>query len=69
MSNGRESTLQRRQYTRHYKADKVLYCNNGKYRFVNVIVGNFVSSFHLDDIVEFEAVDLVVVKQVNKKEK
>ena len=24
---------------------------------------------HLDDIVEFEAVDLVVVKQVNKKEK
>ena len=48
---------------------KVLYCNNGKYRFVNVIVGNFVSSFHLDDIVEFEAVDLVVVKQVNKKEK
>ena len=47
------------KYTRHYKADKVLYCNNGKYRFVNVIVGNFVSSFHLDDIVEFEAVDLV----------
>lgn len=44
------------KYTRHYKADKVLYCNNGKYRFVNVIVGNFVSSFHLDDIVEFEAV-------------
>ena len=42
------------KYTRHYKADKVLYCNNGKYRFVNVIVGNFVSSFHLDDIVEFE---------------
>ncbi len=57
------------KYTRHYKADKVLYCNNGKYRFVNVIVGNFVSSFHLDDIVEFEAVDLVVVRQVNKKEK
>ena len=55
--------------TRHYKADKVLYCNNWRYRFVNVIVGNFVSSFHLDDIVEFEAVDLVVVKQVNKKEK
>ena len=26
------------KYTRHYKADKVLYCNNGKYRFVNVIV-------------------------------
>lgn len=44
------------KYTRHYKADKVLYCNNGKYRFVNVIVGNFVSSFYLDDIVEFEAV-------------
>ena len=21
------------KYTRHYKADKVLYCNNGKYRF------------------------------------
>ena len=60
-------TIQRKYHK--YKADKVLYCNNGKYRFVNVIVGNFVSSFHLDDIVEFEAVDLVVVKQVNKKEK
>lgn len=57
------------KFTRHYRADKVLYCDNGKHRFVNVIVGNFVSSFYLDDIVEFEAVDLVVVKQVNKKEK
>lgn len=44
------------KFTRHYRADKVLYCDNGKHRFVNVIVGNFVSSFYLDDIVEFEAV-------------
>lgn len=44
------------KFTRHYRANKVLYCDNGKHRFVNVIVGNFISSFYLDDIAEFEAV-------------